>query len=157
IGTALLDIDTVAITVNPVNDAPVNTVPAAQTVNEDTALVFSTANGNRIAVSDVDDADNAILGDENLQVSLAATIGTLTLSSTSRLSSIGGANGTPAMTFTGTLTDLNTALGGLSYQAPLNFHGTATLTVTTNDLGNSGNGTALSDTDAVAITVNAVN
>ena len=32
------DIDTVAITVNPVNDAPVNTVPGAQSVNEDTTL-----------------------------------------------------------------------------------------------------------------------
>ena len=36
-GTAQ-DIDTVAITVNPVNDAPVNTVPGAQSVNEDTTL-----------------------------------------------------------------------------------------------------------------------
>ena len=34
-GTAQ-DIDTVAITVNPLADAPVNTVPGAQTVNEDT-------------------------------------------------------------------------------------------------------------------------
>ena len=34
-GTAT-DTDTIAITVNPVNDAPVNTVPAAQTVAEDT-------------------------------------------------------------------------------------------------------------------------
>ena len=36
-GTAQ-DTDTVAITVNPVNDAPVNTVPGAQSVNEDTTL-----------------------------------------------------------------------------------------------------------------------
>ena len=34
-GTAT-DTDTVAITVNAVNDAPVNTVPGAQSVNEDT-------------------------------------------------------------------------------------------------------------------------
>src|SRR2546423_15661563 len=31
---AVTDVDTVAITVNPVNDAPVNTVPGAQVVNE---------------------------------------------------------------------------------------------------------------------------
>src|SRR5438309_1502554 len=33
---AVTDVDTVAITVNPVNDAPVNTVPGAQVVNEGT-------------------------------------------------------------------------------------------------------------------------
>lgn len=37
-GTPLSDSDTVDITVNPVNDAPINTVPGAQTVLEDTAL-----------------------------------------------------------------------------------------------------------------------
>ena len=59
-GAALSDTDGVAITVNPVNDAPANTVPAAQTTNEDTNVVFSNLNGNLIAVSDVDDADNAV-------------------------------------------------------------------------------------------------
>jgi hypothetical protein len=49
----LSDTDTVAITVNAVNDAPVNTVPGGQSTNEDIALVFSTANGNAIQVSDV--------------------------------------------------------------------------------------------------------
>src|SRR5439155_13488218 len=35
---AVTDVDTVAITVLAVDDAPVNTVPGAQVVNEDTAL-----------------------------------------------------------------------------------------------------------------------
>src|SRR5438309_1505425 len=48
------DTDNVAITVSAVNDAPVNSVPGAQTTNEDTNLVFSTANSNLISVSDVD-------------------------------------------------------------------------------------------------------
>ena len=43
------DTDTVAITVNPVNDAPVNTVPGAQSVNEDTALPIG-----GVTVDDVD-------------------------------------------------------------------------------------------------------
>ena len=47
-GTAQ-DIDTVAITVNAVNDAPVNTVPGAQSVNEDTALPIA-----GVSVADVD-------------------------------------------------------------------------------------------------------
>src|SRR6185503_224867 len=46
------DSDSVAITVTSVNDAPVNTVPGAQTVNEDTALTFTA--GNTISVNDVD-------------------------------------------------------------------------------------------------------
>src|SRR5256714_3507904 len=46
---AVTDVDTVAITVNPVNNAPVNTVPGAQVVNEDTALAVG-----RISVTDAD-------------------------------------------------------------------------------------------------------
>ena len=40
-GVPLSDTDTVAITVSPVNDAPVNTVPGAQSVNKDTASAGS--------------------------------------------------------------------------------------------------------------------
>jgi hypothetical protein len=45
-GGAMSDSDTLAITVNAVNDAPVNVVPPAQIVDEDTTLVFSSGNGN---------------------------------------------------------------------------------------------------------------
>jgi hypothetical protein len=44
-GGAQSDTDTVNITVNAVNDAPVNSVPARRSTNEDTALVFSSGNG----------------------------------------------------------------------------------------------------------------
>ncbi|WP_165483208.1 cadherin-like domain-containing protein, partial [Legionella quateirensis] len=47
---------TVNLTVNPVNDAPINSVPGAQTTNEDTAQVFSSANGNAISLTDIDSA-----------------------------------------------------------------------------------------------------
>src|SRR5207248_2052184 len=53
-GGAKSDTDTVAITVNAVNDAPVNSVPGAQSTNENSSLVFSSANGNPISISDVD-------------------------------------------------------------------------------------------------------
>ena len=66
-----------AITVLPVNDAPVNTVPGAQTINEDTALVFSGA--RRIMVSDVDAGANPV------QVTLTASQGTVTLAGTTGL------------------------------------------------------------------------
>ena len=70
-GSAQMDTDTVAITVMAVNDAPVNTVPGTQTIDEDTTLVFSGA--SRIMVSDVDAGANPV------QVTLYASQGTLTL------------------------------------------------------------------------------
>ena len=147
--SALVDTDTVAITVLPVNDAPVNVVPGVQTINEDTALVFSGA--RRITVSDVDAGTNP------MRVTLNASQGTLTLAGTTGLTfSSGDGAADAAMTFTGTLADINTALNNLSFQPLANFNGAAALTISTNDLGNGGGG-ALSDTDTVAITVLPVN
>ena len=132
------------------NLAPVNAVPAAQTVNEDTALVFSTANGNAITVSDAD------AGTTNaMQVTLSVTNGALTLGGVSGLSFSAGANGSATMTFTGTIASINTALNGLRFDPTADFNGSAVLTLNTNDQGNSGTGGARSDNDTVAITVNA--
>src|SRR6185295_9799939 len=148
-GGALGDVDTVAITVNAVNDAPVNTVPVAQSMNEDGTLTFSAANGNAISIADVD------AGSSTVQVTLAATNGVLTLAGTTGLTVSG--NGTGTVTVTGTLANINTALNGLVFAPTGNFNGSANLTVTTNDQGNTGSGGAQTDIDTVAITVNAIN
>ena len=37
-----------------IDDAPVNSVPGGQTVNEDTGLIFNAHNNNAISISDVD-------------------------------------------------------------------------------------------------------
>ena len=108
--------------------APVNTVPAAQTTNEDTALVISAANGNQISISDAD------AGGANNEVTLSVTNGTLTLAGTAGLTFVSGdgtADGT--MTFRGTAASINTALDGLSYSPAANSYGGATLTLTTRD------------------------
>ena len=55
-----------------------NSVPAAQSTNEDTALVFSAGNGNLVSISDVD------AGAASVQVQLTVTNGTLTLSGVRR-------------------------------------------------------------------------
>jgi len=167
IGSPLTDADTIIVNVTAVNDAPVNIVPAAQTTQEDTALIFSTANSNRIAVGDVDDADNAVVGDELVQVTLTSTNGVMTLSTTAGLDFLfaGDANGSPAgdgtadavMTFRGTLTNVNIALNGMSFLAPLHFNGPASITILSNDLGRFGAGVALTDSDTVSINVTAVN
>ena len=51
------------------------------------------------------------------------------------------------MTFRGTLAEINAALDGLVFHADRGFNGPATVSVTINDLGNSGSGGARSDTD----------
>ena len=60
------DFDGIQITVAPVNDAPINSVPGPQTVNEDTNLVFS--GPNKISITDVD----LDPGDATVTLSVAA-------------------------------------------------------------------------------------
>src|SRR5262249_55318843 len=50
-----------------------------------------------------------------------------------------------------------TALNGLSFAPTADYNGAANLQIVTNDQGNTGSGGALSATDNIAITVNAVN
>jgi hypothetical protein len=134
----------------PPNAAPVNAVPGPLSVLEDGALVLSGANA--ISVSDADAGNNPV------EVTLAATSGVLTLSGTAGLNFTSGDGlGDASMTFTGSIAAVNSALGGATYAPALNFNGAASITVTTNDRGNTGTGGPLSDTDAVAITVTAVN
>src|SRR5262249_20778838 len=146
---------TFTITVNAVDDAPVNTVPAGnQTTAEDTAKVFGNATGNPISIADIDAGTNAV------QVTLTAANGTVSLSGTAGLTfSAGNGTGNATMTFTGPIASINTALNGLSFLPAANFNdsrGSASLTITTNDQGNTGSGGPLADTDAVAISVTAV-
>jgi VCBS repeat-containing protein len=140
-----------SITVNAVNDAPTNTVPAPQATNQNTALVFSTGNGNRIAVADVD------AGASPVRVTLTATNGSITLNGVAGLTfTTGDGTADPTMTFTGTAAAVNIALDGLSFNPTNGFSGSASLAITTNDQGNTGSGGALSASNTVSITVNAV-
>ena len=133
-GAAATDTDTIAITVNPVNDAPINTVPGAQTVAEDTILPIV-----GVSVADID--------------SSALTTTLSVLSGKLDVTAGGGAvvtnNGTASVTIAGTAAQINAALAGLAYTGNLDFNGADTLTVATSD-------TIATDTDTIAITVNAV-
>ena len=142
----LTDTDTVTFNVAAVNDPPVNTVPGAQSVDEDTDLVLSGADA--ISVADVD------AGSDDVQVVLSATDGTVTLSGTAGLTVAG--DGTASVTATGSLTNLNAALAGLKYRGSPDFNGAATLSIDTSDLAHNP-APAQTDTDDVAITVNPVN
>ena len=86
----------VTINVAAVNDAPVNNVPGAQTVNEDTNLVLT--GGNAISISDVDANGNS----ETVTLSVAS--GALTLNGIAGLSfSVGDGTADSTMTFSGTV------------------------------------------------------
>ena len=154
-GGALTDNDAITITVNAVNNAPINTIPVAQFTNEDTAIVFSTGNGNLISVSDIDVDE----GTGELEITLTVTNGVLTLSGTTGLTfSVGDGVADSTMTFTGSTADINTALDGMSFDPAFNYNGPgASIQIITNDQGNTGAGGALTDTDVISITVNAVN
>ncbi|MFN3352451.1 MAG: beta strand repeat-containing protein, partial [Brevundimonas sp.] len=148
-GGAMQSSDTAVITVAAVNDAPVNVVPGAQSVNEDMPLVFSVANGNAIVVADTD------AGGAPLTVTLAVAQGVLTLAQTTGLSVTG--DGTGTIVLTGSATDVNAALDGLTYQGALNFNGSDTLQITTEDVGASGSGGSQTDVDTIALSVGPVN
>lgn len=130
---------TVTVVVNPVNDAPVNTVPPAQAAAEDTNLTFSSATGNAIRVADVD-------GD-TLTTTLSVTNGTIDLGAVAGVTVTGNDTGT--VIITGSPAAVNAALDGLIYKPTADYNGAALLTVTTSD------GTA-TDSDTISITVTPV-
>ena len=121
------------VTVVAVNDAPINSVPAAQSAAEDATL--------SIAGVSVADSDSSAL-----TTMLSVSSGTLNVTAGPGVTG----NGSASVTITGTAAQINAALAGLAYTGNLNFNGADTLTVATSD------GTA-TDTDTIAITVNPVN
>ncbi|UCJ06662.1 gliding motility-associated C-terminal domain-containing protein [Chitinophaga pendula] len=132
--------------ITAVNDAPVITIPAAQTVDMNNALVLNGA--DKISISDVD------LNGGVLKITLTATNGSLTLGNTSGLSfSTGDGLGDVTMTFTGSLSSVNTALNGLTFIPPANYYGAATIKVTADDQGNTGAGGAQTDEKILSINV----
>ncbi|MBD1938670.1 cadherin-like domain-containing protein [Microcoleus sp. FACHB-68] len=138
--------ETASITVNAVNDAPVLTVPGAQTINQNTNSAIA-----GISLSDID------AGTGNLQVTLSATNGTLTFGTLTSLTfSTGDGTADGSMTFTGSLTNINSALANLTYQGNANYFGIDNINLSVSDLGNTGTGGALTASNSIAVNVTAV-
>ena len=149
-GGASQDSDTINLNWASVNDPPVNSVPGAQLTSEDTPLIFSSA-GAALGVSDAD------IGGGFMRVTFSATNGTVTLGNPGLVTfTAGDGTADTTMTFSGTLVAVNGALDGASYMPNLNFVGTGSVTMLSNDQGNTG-GAAASDTDVLSIVVAAVN
>ncbi|MBO9997505.1 MAG: hypothetical protein J7641_00630 [Cyanobacteria bacterium SID2] len=124
---------------NPtVGNPPENTVPT-------TALVTDANTDLSVSGISVADADGG-----NLEVTLTASNGTLTLGSTTGLTfTTGDGTQDASLTFSGIIADLNTALSNLTFTPATNFSGDTSFTILTRD-------GLFSDTDSVAITVNAL-
>jgi len=130
------------------NEAPVNTVPGTQTVNEETQTAI-----NGISVADPDAGDRSI----TTQLSVGNGVLDVTLSGSATISA--GTNGSASLTISGSVADINATLASVLYTGDLDVNGTAadTLTIITDDLGNAGTGGAKSDTDTVQIDISNVN
>ncbi|MHA1103604.1 Ig-like domain-containing protein, partial [Kosakonia cowanii] len=140
----------ITLSISAVNDAPVNNIPASQTVQQDGSLVFSSGNGNAITVSDVD------VGNNEMKVTLTAANGLLTLGSTAGLTlQNGSGSGDSTMTFLGTQAAINAALDGLIFTPNSGYNGSASVQIITTDQGFTGSGGTLSDTDTINIAVSA--
>jgi len=108
--------------------SPVISLSGAQTTNEDTNLVFSTADGNAITISEAD------AGAGTPEVTLTVTDGTLTLGGTAGLTFASGDGAADTtMTFRGTVAAINAALNGLTYTPTSNYNGGSTLTLSSLD------------------------
>jgi hypothetical protein len=144
-GDSLTGSDSVGLTVNSPNQPPTVTAPATASVSENSSLIFSTAKGDAIDVTDVEAGSNVE------QVTLTTTHGTLKLASTSGLKFVSGSNKSASMTVSGTLTNLNAALNGLTFTPTSRYVGAASITVSIKDAGDNLTGSA-----TIAVTVNRV-
>ena len=131
------------VVVQPVNDGPTATIIASAIgVGEDDPP--RPVGG--VSISDVD------AGTNDLEVRLSVNNGVVTLGMTTGLSVTGGANGSASVTVRGMLTNLNNALASLTYQPDPDFSGSDLLTLSVDDLGNTGGG-SLTDIDTAPIIV----
>jgi hypothetical protein len=149
-GGAKTDTDQLDIEIadlNPANDPPVNHLPPPITAVQ-LPIVLSATNLNELFVTDID-AGAA----PNFVVTLTVADGLLALTNSTGLVMSGNGSSSSPMTLTGSLANINAALStGLEYN-PTGFLGTTTLTMLSNDNGNSGPGGPLTDSDRLSITV----
>ncbi|HEV8003991.1 MAG TPA: hypothetical protein VGP63_29265 [Planctomycetaceae bacterium] len=118
------------------------TAPSSVSVNENSSVGFT--GGNAISFVDVNAGSSKA---ESLTLSVAH--GTLTLASTTGLTFKTGKNNVASFTVTGTVANLNAALGGLTYKPTVAYWGADSLAISVTDPGNSQSAAA-----SVALTVN---
>ncbi|MDF1734312.1 MAG: tandem-95 repeat protein [Minwuia sp.] len=111
---------------------------------EDSSVEITT-----IGISDID------VDEGTGQVEAVLTVGNGSIDVTDTGAAIQD-DGTGTVTVAGTLAEVNGAIGSLVYTPDADFNGTDSLQITVNDLGNTGDGGPLLDTEAVQISISAV-
>ncbi|PSV79411.1 T1SS-143 repeat domain-containing protein, partial [Photobacterium iliopiscarium] len=150
-GGALTDTDSIDITVTPVNDAPINTVPAPFDVNEDGSHVIA-----GLSIADIDAKESGTSG--QMTVELNVEHGQLSIIAADTQGLTVTDNGDGKLVISGDIDKINTLLdGGIKYTGDTNFNGNDQLTMTTSDNGNVGSGGTLTDVSTVDIMVTPVN
>ncbi len=108
---------------------PSISAPTASGTEENDLLTFSTTNNNAISVTDTSAGTNAD------SLSLSVLHGTLSLATTTGLTFTSGTDNSASFTVSGTVSNLDAALNGLTYQPATNYLGGDTLSVTLQDPG----------------------
>src|SRR5262249_48553401 len=118
---------TVNLTVNAVNDTPVNTLPGTQSILEDVRTAIS-----GVSVADPDEA----LGPASNRIATVQLIvsnGTLQVTLSGGATISAGANNSGTLTLSGSQTAINATLASLSYQGNANYAGGDTLVMVSRD------------------------
>ena len=144
LGTPVANLLVPALAGYPSTQPPSVSGPSAISVNENSTLLLAPSQSDLITLADSQAGSNADT------LTLSASDGTLALGSTSGLTSISG-NGSSTVTISGTLANLNAAIDGLVYTPTTGYSGSAPLTISLNDAGDSLTGSA-----TVAITVSPI-
>ena len=127
---------TVTITITPVNDAPINRLPGSPLKLPRSAEAFELAG---LSVTDID------AGTENVSVTISVVAGQIT---------VDGYGPTKTYTFLNRNFEyINSKLGSLEYVPIPYAKYTDTLSLSSNDLGNTGYGGPLGDWDAIDLQV----
>ena len=151
-------VQTFLIQLSAVDLPPAISTPGGQRLIVNTPLLFSSSQFNSAVANEynaitVSDPDGFLTTE---QVSLTATHGILTLPAGSGVTITSGASNSAAVTFKGTLTQLNSALDGLTFTPTSGFTGTgangASVAISINDLSTTSPG-PLTATSTVNIDV----
>jgi hypothetical protein len=132
------------VTLTAINDPPVNTLPAGPlSTLEDTSLPIT-----GVSIADPDAGANPV------RVTLSSATGAVTLTATAGVTLTG--NGTGLVVAVGSIANVNTALGGMTFLPAQDYNGTSDVQILTDDQGFSP-GPALTTTNTFSVTVIAVN
>ncbi|WP_135078977.1 DUF4347 domain-containing protein [Terasakiella sp. SH-1] len=136
---------TTSISIIPVNTAP---TLGSGTGGPDFA-------GRRIPITGVSVGDPDA-GSAVIELSLSTQNGKINLGGTNGLTVTSGANGSRTVTVRGTISDLNAALTGLTFDSAKGFVGASTITAQVSDLGNTGVGGTLTANGSIEVLTRAL-